>query len=34
MHTYMKNFFQKFVAVALVLAAMAGWSCEECDHVP
>lgn len=34
MHTYMKNFFQKFAAVALVLAAMAGWSCEECDHVP
>ena len=30
----MKKFFEKLAAVALVLVAMAGWSCEECDHVP
>ncbi len=30
----MKNLFNKMVAVLLVVAAMAGWSCEECDHVP
>ena len=30
----MKNFFHKLAAVALVLVAVAGWSCQECDHVP
>ena len=30
----MKTFFQKFAVVALLLTAVMGWSCEECDHVP
>ncbi|MDO4758018.1 MAG: PL29 family lyase N-terminal domain-containing protein [Rikenellaceae bacterium] len=30
----MKSFFQKFAVVALLLTAVMGWSCEECDHVP
>lgn len=30
----MKNLFHKLAAVALVLVAVAGWSCQECDHVP
>lgn len=30
----MKNLFNKMAAIALVLVAMVGWSCEECDYVP